>query len=74
MPYFLEIRFGGAEQRWQRNPNAFQSWDEAQYSGDVFVATHKPDEKRVSEIYRMIGDPSFSLDNMLNVEYRIVEE
>jgi hypothetical protein len=71
MAYYLEIKFFGTNEKWQRNPNPFSSWDEADRAGLQFVADHRPDTKMEAELYRLTRDPQFA-PNTVNVEYRVV--
>ena len=71
MAYYLEIKFFGANEKWQRNPNPFSSWDEADREGRAFVTSNQPDPKMKAELYRLTREPRFAPDTV-NVEYRVV--
>jgi hypothetical protein len=71
MVHYLEIKFFGANEKWQRNPNPFSSWDEADRAGREFVASHQMDPRMKAEMWRTTRQPLFAPD-AVNVEYRVV--
>ena len=72
MAYYLEIKFAGENQKWQRNPNPFSTWGEADLAGRQFVAKNQMDPKMRAKMYDITRDPQFA-PTTENVVYRVVE-
>lgn len=71
MAYYLEIKFFGETQPWQRNPNPFPSWDEADHAGREFIADHQLNPEIKKKMWETTRQPLYAPDTV-NVEYRVV--
>jgi hypothetical protein len=71
MAYYMEIRFNGPNERWQRNPNPFPSWDAADRAGQEFVRAHRPDPDMQKVLFETTRDPRYA-PGTPNVEYHVV--
>ena len=73
MACYLEIKFYGANEPWQRNPNPFPTKEAAFRAGLDFCCERQPDPKVKAEMWQLTRDKRFAPETK-NVTCRVVDE